>query len=144
MNFKINIRVFYFLLLPYFKSFKNNNYVLSSPPEVIKQQNNKYLANSDTLHEWFISKYQQCDGEVISIGDIWKVWEQDILGIATLSRRMKGKYTSKAKLLEAIEMNIFLSKSLKGRNKLYGKKQLSTPSMCGWKRKDDEENENDE
>ena len=136
--------VLFFLLLPYFKDFKNNKYVLSSPPEIIKQQNNKYLANSDTLYEWFISKYQQCDGEVISIGDIWKVWEQDILGIATLSRRMKGKYTSKAKLLEAIEMNIFLSKSLKGRNKLYGKKQLSTPSMCGWKRKDDEENENDE
>ena len=131
--------VLFHLLQPYVKIFINNGYNLSSPPEEIKKANNKYLASSDNLFDWFISEFELCEGEVVSIKDIYDVWSVYINQTSTMTRRAKEKLGSKKKLEEEIEKNLFMSKYLKGRNQCYNKKQLTSPTICGWKRRPVEE-----
>ncbi len=127
--------VLFHLLQPYVKIFINNGYTLSSPPEEIKKANNKYLASSDNLFDWFISEYELCEGEIVSIKDIYEVWNVYINQTSTMTRRAKEKLGSKKKLEEEIEKNLFMSKYLKGRNQHYNKIKLTSPTMCGWRRK---------
>lgn len=131
--------VLFHLLLPYFKSFQDRKFVLSNPPEAVKRENSKYLASSDTLYEWFITEYEECEGEFIAVKDIHAKWNANITATATMSRRTKEKFSSKGKLEEELTKNLFLSKYLKSRDSHYCKNKLKTTCICGWKQKEQEE-----
>jgi len=133
--------VLFHLLLPYFKSFQDRKFVLSNPPEAVKRENSKYLASSDTLYEWFITEYEECEGEFVAVKDIHAKWNANITATATMSRRTKEKFSSKAKLEEELTKNLFLSKYLKSRDSHYCKKKLTSVCICGWKEKIPEDNE---
>jgi phage/plasmid-associated DNA primase len=136
--------VLFHLLQPYFKAFKENKYTLSPPPEAVKVQNNKYLASSDSMYDWFITKYQQCEGEYVTIKDVYDKWSCDISMTSSMSRRKKEKISSKNKLEEELTKNLFLSKYLKPRDTYYFKKKLSSASICGWKQIDENDDEIEE
>ena len=93
----------------------------------------RVLASSDSMYDWFISKFQQCEGEIVTIKEIYEKWSCDISMTSSMSRRKKEKISSKSKLKEELQKNIFLSKYLKPRDSSYNKKQLKSTSICGWK-----------
>jgi phage/plasmid-associated DNA primase len=121
------------LLQPYFQIFKKNNFILSQPPSIVKEQNNKYMANSDTFFDWFKLGYEECDGELVKIKDIHIAFSTDLM--INMSRRDKSKITSVEKIVEEIEKNMFLKKSLKMRNQNYKGKKITVDSLVGWRKK---------
>ncbi len=49
------------LLLPYFKKYKDNGFVITNIPESIAQQSRKYMEQSDPFYNWFCSAYKKTD-----------------------------------------------------------------------------------
>jgi phage/plasmid-associated DNA primase len=140
-DFRLKMKIVLFhYLQPYFKEFFERGCVLKAQPLPVKEATKKYLACSDTFYDWFIETYEECEGEYVYYDSIYEKWNEDIRITTDMSRRKGNKITSKRKILEEIENNIFLRKYLKDRKVYYNNIQLTKPAITGWKLRPEDEN----
>jgi len=61
------------ILLDYFIKFRDDNYILKSMPESIRDLAKDYLSESDEFYGWFITAYErtQDDGDYVQIKDVF-------------------------------------------------------------------------
>jgi phage/plasmid-associated DNA primase len=51
------------ILLDYFKTFKSNGYEIGKLPDIIKEENKKYLSHSDELTNWINNNYEKTNNK---------------------------------------------------------------------------------
>jgi len=134
---------FFHILQPYFQQFKRNGYKLSQPPKEVVQASHKYMAHSDNLFDWFNDNYELCEGEMVKTSDVFVLWKRFLEDTTLMTKRQKAEFSTKKKLEEKLAGNILLKKYIKQRKEYYGKTQLASMAICGWKRRpaDDEEDQ---
>lgn len=69
------------ILLDYFKILKNNGFKLGTLPDSIKNENKKYLINSDEFTSWLNSCYIKTNdkNDILKLKDIYKNYKQSDL-----------------------------------------------------------------
>lgn len=93
------------ILLNYFKIFKNNGFKLGTLPDSIKNQNSKYLINSDEFTSWLNSSYIKTNdkNDIIKLKDIYNNYKQSDL-YENLNKKEKRE-TNYSYLQEKIKKN---------------------------------------
>jgi putative DNA primase/helicase len=114
------------ILRTYFKNiYKDKKITLSALPQEIKNENDKYLAGSDRIYEWFIKNYEPDTDGFVKLSDCFKQYKMDIITTNPFSRRKLKEFATKENFEEEIFKNLFIKKFVKLRNQNFNKKKVS-------------------
>jgi phage/plasmid-associated DNA primase len=105
-------------------------------PSSVVIDSSRYLTKSDPLYPLLLECYDKVEGSVVKIKDFHN--KLVCVNGSSWTKQQKEKYGSIRKFEEAIRNNVFLKKYVKDRKEYYGDKQLSSLSICGWKEKEEE------
>lgn len=89
-------------LLPYFRKFRSDGYLIQSIPESIKQLNESYMEDSDEFMNWFNSEYERTKSkdDILKLADVFsKYSSSDFYDNLTKKEKRannKGRFIEKA------------------------------------------------
>lgn len=126
--------VLFDLLLPYIKKFIENDTQLPSPPDACKELAKEYLQDCDSFFGWFGDRYEPSATDYVPFSDIHEEYKMSPLW-ETLSKQDKRHNLNQKNFYKMIRENTFLVQYVKEPKARFGKKQLTTPAICGWRMK---------
>ena len=150
------------LLFEYFKKYKENNYIMKPPKEIIKEAD-EYMKYSDDFYGWWndryanakygdanakdanakdADKYDTVENSIISFSSIWNLFSNSEYYL-NMTKKDKRMYNQK-KLKENIRTNNFIKDKFYTKGRMYMGKSITADSVCGVVKRysyDDEDNE---
>ncbi len=118
------------LLMDSFKTFKDRNYTLKPPKEVVKEAD-EYLKYSDDLFGWYNDCFIKDDDCILSFKDIWCKFN-DSPYYRSMTKSEQRKYNQKH-LKDNIINNTFLKNDFRRKKSRHNNITLSADSMVGWR-----------
>jgi P4 family phage/plasmid primase-like protien len=115
---KIKLPTFNYLL-PFYRKFREDGYLIQSIPESIKNLNESYMGESDQFINWFHSEYEKtkCKDDIIKISDVFQNYCTSEY-YANLTKADK-RANSKTKFIENVSKNVLLRVFYKEQHKPY-------------------------
>tara|TARA_R110000868_G_scaffold158315_1_gene386294 strand:- start:214 stop:2646 length:2433 start_codon:yes stop_codon:yes gene_type:complete len=110
------------ILLDYFKIFKNNGFKLGTLPDSIKNENKKYLINSDEFTSWLNDSYIKTNdkNDIIKIKDIYSNYKFSDLfvNLNKIEKRNNNYSNFKEKIMKNPNLRLFyhLRKKINGKD----------------------------
>lgn len=131
------------LLLKYFKTFKNDNYLIEKIPQSVKNENKKYMTESSDFISWFNSEFVKTDNndEVLKLGDVYVENYKPSYLYENLTKQQKRTYT-RSWFIDHIKKNIYLKRNFYDRKNINGKYYRNV--LVGYKKIENEDDEYDD
>jgi phage/plasmid-associated DNA primase len=104
---QMRLRTFNYLL-PYYRKFRKDGYLIQSIPESIRKLNESYMEESDEFMNWFNSEYEKTTEktDIVKLSDVFKNYCQSDFYI-NLTKKEK-RANNKTKFIEKVSTNVSL------------------------------------
>lgn len=95
-------------LLPYYRKFRKDGYLIQSIPDSIKQLNESYMEESDEFMNWFNSEYERTTSkdDILKLADVFQNYCNSDFYV-NLTKKEK-RANNKNKFIEKVSTNISL------------------------------------